>query len=153
MRAVVQRVTKAAVLVDEHLVSSIGRGICVLIGINRDDNDADAEYIARKLLNIRLFVNDDTGKRWDKSVKDLNLEILCVSQFTLFGCLKGNKLDFHRSMGPEESPEFYERFIQRLKEAYVADRIKDGKFGAYMNVQIENDGPVTVLLDSKDKDL
>ncbi|VDM27885.1 unnamed protein product [Toxocara canis] len=133
-------------------ISSIGRGICVLIGIGRDDNDDDAEYIARKLINLRLFENDDTGKRWDRSVKDLQLEILCVSQFTLFGLLKGNKLDYHRSMGPDESPEFYERFIQRLKRSYIDDKVKDGKFGSYMNVQIENDGPVTILLDSKNRD-
>ncbi|VDK64010.1 unnamed protein product [Anisakis simplex] len=80
MRAVIQRVHKAAVLVGEELISSIDRGICVLIGLNRDDSDEDAEYIARKLVNVRLFENKETGKRWDKSVKDMQYEILCVSQ-------------------------------------------------------------------------
>ncbi|VDK18871.1 unnamed protein product [Anisakis simplex] len=152
MRAVIQRVHKAAVLVGEELISSIDRGICVLIGLNRDDSDEDAEYIARKLVNVRLFENKETGKRWDKSVKDMQYEILCVSQFTLFGVLKGNTIDYHRSMAPDKSPEFYAKFIEQLKKSYVADKVKDGKFGAYMNVQIENDGPVTILLDSKARD-
>ncbi|VDN17237.1 unnamed protein product [Gongylonema pulchrum] len=152
MRAVVQRVTKAAVIIDGQLESSIGRGLCVLLAISAEDAVSDIEYMVRKLLAIRVFPNAETGRRWDKSVKDMELEILCVSQFTLYGFLKGNKLDFHRSMAPADSRQFYESFMDELRRAYVPERIKDGRFGAMMNVQIENDGPVTVILDSKNRD-
>ncbi|EJW79374.1 D-tyrosyl-tRNA(Tyr) deacylase [Wuchereria bancrofti] len=152
MRAVIQRVTKAAVSIGGQLESSIDRGICVLLAINVDDTLDDIQFMVRKLLGIRIFPNIETGKRWDKSVKDLELEILCVSQFTLYSLLKGNKLDFHRSMAPTESQKLYQNFIDELKKAYVPERIKDGRFGAMMNVQIENDGPVTLILDSKIKE-
>ncbi|MCP9259711.1 D-tyrosyl-tRNA(Tyr) deacylase 1 [Dirofilaria immitis] len=152
MRAVIQRVTKAAVFIDGQLESSIERGICVLLAINVEDTFDDIQYMVRKLLGIRMFPNTETNKRWDKSIKDLGLEILCVSQFTLYSLLKGNKLDFHRSMTPTESQQFYQNFINELRKAYVPERIKDGRFGAVMNVQIENDGPVTLILDSKNKE-
>ncbi|EFO22135.1 D-tyrosyl-tRNA(Tyr) deacylase [Loa loa] len=152
MRAVIQRVTKAAVSIDGQLESSIDRGICVLLAISVEDTSDDIQYMVRKLLGIRMFPNIETGKRWDKSVKDLGLEILCVSQFTLYGLLKGNKLDFHRSMAPTESHQVYQNFISELRKAYAPERIKDGRFGAMMNVQIENDGPVTFILDSKIKE-
>ncbi|KAI6185656.1 D-aminoacyl-tRNA deacylase [Aphelenchoides besseyi] len=152
MRLVVQRVTRAAVSVDGQVISEIGRGLCVLVGICREDTDEDIDYGVRKLLNLRFFDNSETEKRWDKSVKDRQFEILCVSQFTLHAIMKGNKLDFHRSMPPTESATFYERFLNKLRSSYVADKVKDGKFGAYMNVQIENDGPVTINLDSKTKE-
>uniref|UniRef100_A0A0N5ANW7 D-aminoacyl-tRNA deacylase n=1 Tax=Syphacia muris TaxID=451379 RepID=A0A0N5ANW7_9BILA len=148
MRAVIQRVTKAAVYVENELISSIGPGICALIGIGSNDTPEDIDYIVRKLINLRLFPNDSSGKRWDRSVKDNGYEILCVSQFTLFGAPKGNKLDFHKSMGTPDAPIFYETFINTLRSSYIPDKIKDGKFGAYMKVEIENDGPVTILLDS-----
>uniref|UniRef100_A0A8R1XWE5 D-aminoacyl-tRNA deacylase n=1 Tax=Onchocerca volvulus TaxID=6282 RepID=A0A8R1XWE5_ONCVO len=152
MRAVIQRVTKAGVFIDGQLESSIERGICVLLAIGVDDTSDDIEYMVRKLLGVRMFPNVETGKRWDKSVKDLGLEILCVSQFTLYSFLKGNKLDFHRSMTPTESQQFYQNFMSELRKAYAPERIKDGRFGAMMNVQIENDGPVTLILDSKNKE-
>ncbi|KAI1728119.1 d-Tyr-tRNA(Tyr) deacylase domain-containing protein [Ditylenchus destructor] len=152
MRAVIQRVSKAHVMVGNELISSIGRGICVLVGISRDDNAEDIEYVVRKLLNLRMYDNVESNKKWDKSVKDLGLEILCVSQFTLHTCLKGNKLDFHRSMSPQEAPQFYEDFMTKLRDAYMPERIKDGVFGAMMSVGIENDGPVTIVIDSKSKE-
>jgi D-tyrosyl-tRNA(Tyr) deacylase len=170
MKAIIQRVASASVIVDEKIISSIGRGICVLIGIGQDDVDEDIEYIVRKLLNLRLFDNQETGRRWDKSVKELNLEVLSVSQvkiqetirrnyflsshqFTLHACIKGNKLDFHRSMGPEDAPKFYAKYMDKLKKEYQQpERIKDGLFGAMMTVQITNEGPVTIKLDSKKRD-
>ncbi|KAH7697480.1 D-tyrosyl-tRNA(Tyr) deacylase [Aphelenchoides avenae] len=152
MRVVIQRVAAANVTVGQELVSSIGRGVCVLVGISRDDNAEDVEYIVRKILNLRLFSNPETSKAWDKSVKDLNLEVLCVSQFTLHAKIQGNKLDFHRSMSPQEAPAFYADFMQKLRNAYDPGRVKDGVFGAMMNVSIENDGPVTITIDSKTKD-
>ncbi|KAL3106549.1 hypothetical protein niasHT_016770 [Heterodera trifolii] len=152
MRAVVQRVSRASVVVEQEVVSSVGRGLCVLVGLCREDGDDDIEYIVRKLLNLRLFEHPEKQKRWDASVKELGLDILCVSQFTLHACIKGNKLDFHRSMGPEKAPLIYEQFLQRLRNNYEPERVKDGKFGAMMSVQIENDGPVTINLDSKRRD-
>ncbi|KHJ87488.1 D-tyrosyl-tRNA(Tyr) deacylase, partial [Oesophagostomum dentatum] len=131
-------------------ISSIGRGVCVFVGISREDKDEDIEYIVRKILNVRLFASDN--KRWDKSVKDEGLEVLCVSQFTLYGFLKGNKLDFHNSMNPEDACAFYNRFMDKLRSSYPQEKIKDGRFAAMMNVEIVNDGPVTINLDSKNRD-
>ena len=88
MKAIIQRVTSANVKVDGEIVSKIGKGLCVLVGIHRDDTKKELEYIAKKILSLRLFDDPTTGKRWDKSVKDLNLEVLCVSQFTLYHILK-----------------------------------------------------------------
>ncbi|XP_071962521.1 uncharacterized protein [Antedon mediterranea] len=147
MKVVIQRVTKASVSVGGELVSSIGRGLCVLVGITKDDTPKEREYIARKVLNLRVF-DDDGGKRWCKSVKDKQFEILCVSQFTLYAILKGNKPDFHCAMPGEKSKLFYEEFLQLLGKDYKPELIKDGQFGAYMQVHIENDGPVTIQIDS-----
>jgi len=149
MKAVIQRVISASVSVDGSVVSSIGRGICVLIGLSRDDTDKEIEYIVRKILNVRLFDGDD-DKRWCKSVMDKQFSVLCVSQFTLYGVLKGNKPDFHFAMANEQSREFYVRFLERLRASYKPDLVHDGQFGAYMQVSIENDGPVTISLDSID---
>ena len=95
MKAIIQRVQSASVSVDENVIASIGRGICVLIGIHKKDTHKERETIVRKILNLRIF-DDQNNKRWSKSVKDLNLEILCVSQFTLYHIMKGNKPDFHQ---------------------------------------------------------
>ena len=137
MKAIIQRVSSASVTVDGQVVSgwlfsqlllpqisSIGRGICVLVGLCREDNDEDTEYIVRKLLNLRLFECPEKGRRWDKSVKDLGLEVLSVSQFTLHARIKGNKLDFHHSMGADEAPNFYAKFMEKLRADYVPERVK-----------------------------
>lgn len=147
MRAVIQRVRSAAVNVEGRLVSSIGRGLCVLVGIHRDDSDDDIEYIVRKILNLKLF-DDDGGKRWRQSARDLQYEVLCVSQFTLYGTLKGNKPDFHLAMEGERSKQFYERFLHKIRSEYREDLVKDGEFGALMQVDIQNDGPVTLEIES-----
>ncbi|CAG0907037.1 unnamed protein product, partial [Cyprideis torosa] len=104
MKAIVQRVSRASVSVDGEIVSSIGQGICVFIGIARNDQASDLEYIIRKLLNVRVFENPTTtAKKWDLSVKDAGGEILCVSQFTLHSVLKGNKLEFRNAKSGDES--------------------------------------------------
>ncbi|XP_016949745.1 D-aminoacyl-tRNA deacylase isoform X2 [Drosophila biarmipes] len=103
----------------------------------------------RKILALRLF--EEEGKRWQKSVKDLNLELLCVSQFTLYHRLKGNKPDFSAAMKGEEAQKLYNHFLERLGQSYDSSKIKDGKFGAYMQVHIENDGPVTINLESPEE--
>ncbi|XP_062617819.1 D-aminoacyl-tRNA deacylase 1-like [Saccostrea cucullata] len=149
MKAIIQRVTQASVTVGEETISSIGQGLCVLVGIGRYDSTKELEYMARKILNIRLFDGED-GKRWNKSVIDKQLEVLCVSQFTLSAVLKGNKPDFHEAMGPDTSEKAYQEFLQIMRKSYNPDKIKDGKFGAYMQVHIQNDGPVTIPLESPD---
>ncbi|XP_075145438.1 D-aminoacyl-tRNA deacylase isoform X1 [Haematobia irritans] len=151
MKAIVQRVTSAKVTVSEELISSIGRGLCVLVGITHTDTEKDVEYLSRKLLSLRLF-EDSSGKRWQKSVQDEKLEILCVSQFTLYHRLKGNKPDFHLAMQGEQAQTLYQLFLKRLGTSYDANKIKDGKFGAYMQVHIQNDGPVTIELESPTQD-
>ncbi|KAG5324561.1 DTD1 deacylase, partial [Acromyrmex heyeri] len=134
--------------VDGEVISSIGTGLCVLIGIKRDDGVADMKYIIRKILNTKIF-EDDKGKKWNASVKDKKYEILCISQFTLYYVLKGNKLSFHRAMSAQESETFYMNFITELREQYVPELIKDGKFGAKMEVSIQNSGPVTLEIVSQ----
>ena len=147
MKAVLQRVVAGSVTVGGEVVSSIGRGIVALIGIHRDDTRADMDYIVRKLVSLRMW-EDEAGRRWAKSAKDLDYEILCVSQFTLHHVMKGNKPDFHLAMAGEKSKLFYEEFLSEMKKAHSEEKIKDGVFGAMMEVNIVNDGPVTLELDS-----
>ncbi|XP_065149836.1 D-aminoacyl-tRNA deacylase 1 [Paramisgurnus dabryanus] len=147
MKAIIQRVTKASVTVGEQQISSIGRGICVLFGISVEDTQKDVEYMVRKILNLRLF-DDENGRAWSRSVMDRELEVLCVSQFTLQSILKGNKPDYHSAMPAELAQPFYNNILEQLREAYKPELIKDGQFGAYMQVHIQNDGPVTIQLES-----
>ncbi|XP_036426346.1 D-aminoacyl-tRNA deacylase 1 [Colossoma macropomum] len=147
MKAIIQRVTKASVTVGEEQISSIGRGLCVLLGISAEDTQRDAEYMVRKILNLRVF-EDENGRAWSRSVMDKELEVLCVSQFTLQCILKGNKPDFHSAMPAELAQPFYNNILEQMKSAYKPELIKDGQFGAYMQVQIQNDGPVTIHLES-----
>ncbi|KAF8934476.1 D-tyrosyl-tRNA deacylase 1-like protein [Dissophora ornata] len=171
MRAVLQRVLQASVEVNGQQISKIKQGLCVLVGLSVDDTSADIDFMVRKLLSVRVFdsshnaqssASEDGGpqdsssdasappKMWAKSVVDIGGEILCVSQFTLYGqVLKGSKPDFHLSMKSETSKQMYHDFLDRLKRAYHPDRIKDGEFGAMMLVNIANDGPVTLELDSR----
>eukprot|EP00884_Botryococcus_braunii_P019168 jgi/Botrbrau1/5935/Bobra.0366s0109.1 len=148
MRAVMQRVRSASVEVDGKIVSSIGPGLLCLVGIRAEDTEKDAEFIARKILNARLFVNPENGRAWDTNVVQLGYEILLVSQFTLYGFLKGNKPDFHVAMPPQQAREFYQKFVERVGRDYRADRVQDGIFGAMMGVSLLNDGPVTLCIDS-----
>uniref|UniRef100_A0A8C1D4W1 D-aminoacyl-tRNA deacylase 1 n=1 Tax=Cyprinus carpio carpio TaxID=630221 RepID=A0A8C1D4W1_CYPCA len=166
MKAIIQRVTKSSVTVGEEQISSIGRGLCVLLGISVEDTQKDVDYISdisfikpglqdsssnkvkvRKILNLRLF-EDENGRAWSRSVMDRELEVLCVSQFTLQCILKGNKPDFHSAMPAELAQPFYNNMLEQLREAYKAELIKDGQFGAKMQVLIQNDGPVTIQLES-----
>ncbi|XP_004404222.1 PREDICTED: D-tyrosyl-tRNA(Tyr) deacylase 1 [Odobenus rosmarus divergens] len=147
MKAVVQRVTRASVTVGGEQISAIGRGICVLLGISLEDTQKDLEHMVRKILNLRVF-EDESGKHWSKSVMDKQYEVLCISQFTLQCVLKGNKPDFHLAMPTEQAESFYNSFLEQLRKTYSPELIKDGKFGAYMQVHIQNDGPVTIELES-----
>ncbi|TRM58570.1 D-Tyr tRNAtyr deacylase-like domain-containing protein [Schizophyllum amplum] len=151
MRAIIQRVSSASVTVDNEVVSRISKGLMVLVGIGTDDSATDAATIINKILNLRVF-NDsaDDAKMWKASVKDIDGDILCVSQFTLLGnTTRGNKPDFHRAMPSEASRIFYSTFLESLGKAYKPEKIKDGKFGAMMSVSLTNEGPVTFTIDSR----
>ncbi|CAE6189105.1 unnamed protein product [Arabidopsis arenosa] len=148
MRAVIQRVSSSSVTVDGRIVSEIGPGLLVLIGIHETDTDSDADYICRKVLNMRLFSNETTGKGWDQNVMQRNYGVLLVSQFTLYGFLKGNKPDFHVAMPPDKAKPFYASLVEKFQKVYNPDAVKDGVFGAMMQVNLVNDGPVTMQLES-----
>ena len=145
MKALIQRVTSGSVSVEGKLVSSIQKGLLVFIGLGLDDTQTDCEFITRKILNLRIF--DGQKSFADKSVQDLGLEILFVSQFTLYAnCNKGNRPSFSKAMPPDKAKLFYQDFFNQFKFQY--SKIKDGVFGANMQVELVNDGPVTILLES-----
>lgn len=148
MRAVVQRVKKAAVEVDDNLTGEIGPGLLVFLGVGKNDNQEDADYLMEKIINLRIF--EDETERLNLSAADLDKEILVVSQFTLFGdCRKGRRPSFFDAAPPEEAEKLYEYFLNQIKKTEL--KIADGKFQAMMDVSLVNDGPVTILLDSKKK--
>jgi D-aminoacyl-tRNA deacylase len=149
MRVIIQRVNSASVTVQEKVISKIGKGLLCLVGVGDDDTKEDSEFISRKILNLRLWEDKD-GKRWNKSVMDMKYEVLLVSQFTLYSVLKGNKPDFHKAMKPELSQEFFDTFVKEMKAKY--EPIQTGEFGAYMNVDLQNDGPITIVIDSRNKE-
>ena len=145
MRAVVQRVTEASVVIDGETVGAIENGLCVLLGVSVDDTEADADYITEKLLGLRIF--DDENGVPNKSVLDTSGAILLISQFTLLGdARKGRRPSYIFAARPEQAIPLYERCIAKLK-ALVP--VETGRFGADMKVSIQNDGPFTILLDSK----
>lgn len=146
MRAVVQRVTSSKVVVDGKIVGSINKGINVLIGISCDDNEVDLKYIKDKIINLRIF--EDENFKMNKSLMDIGGEILVISQFTLYGdCRKGRRPNFMAALGGEEAKKLYDQFVLMIKECGI--KVETGIFGADMKVDIQNDGPVTILLDSK----
>jgi D-tyrosyl-tRNA(Tyr) deacylase len=148
MRAVVQRVKKAAVEVDDNLTGEIGPGLLVFLGVGKNDNQEDADYLMEKIINLRIF--EDEAEKLNLSAADLDKEILVVSQFTLFGdCRKGRRPSFFDAAPPEEAEKLYEYFLNQIKKTEL--KIADGKFQAMMDVSLVNDGPVTILLDSKKK--
>jgi D-tyrosyl-tRNA(Tyr) deacylase len=145
MRAVCQRVREARVLVDGHVVGEIGGGLCVLLGVARGDVAEDAERLAAKIARLRIFP-DDEG-RFDRNVLDANGRVLAVSQFTLIAdTAKGNRPSFTDAAPPEEAEPLYVRFCEALAAEGV--RVERGVFGAHMLVDLECDGPVTVILDA-----
>lgn len=146
VRAVVQRVTSSTVTVDGEIIGSIGKGFNVLLGISKDDNIEDANYLKDKIINLRVF-EDENGKL-NKSLKEVNGEILVVSQFTLYGdCRKGRRPNFMQALGGEEAERLYLEFVDACREEI--DVVETGEFGAEMLVDIKNDGPVTLIIESK----
>jgi len=146
MRAVVQRVKKAEVRVDGRLVGAVGKGMVVLLGVGKDDTLKDAQSLADKILNLRIF--DDAAGRMNLSLLETNGELLCVSQFTLYGdCRKGRRPSYEQAARPETACQLYEAFVAALRAAGVT--VQTGQFQAMMEVELVNDGPVTLLLDSE----
>jgi D-tyrosyl-tRNA(Tyr) deacylase len=148
MRAVVQRVNHAAVLVDGETVGQIGRGFVVLVGVREGDEEADAEYLAQKIAHLRVF-SDEEGK-FNLSLLDVGGEALVVSQFTLYAdTRKGRRPSFAHAARPEVAEPLIERFVAFLRGEGVP--VQTGQFQAMMQVRLENDGPVTILLDSEER--
>ncbi len=146
MRAVIQRVTQAGVSVNGKTVGSIGRGLLVLLGVKRGDAEADADYMADKIVKLRIF-EDENGKM-NRAVRDVQGEILCVSQFTLLGDARGqNRPGFTQAEEPERANLLYERVCARMRSQGV--KVETGIFRTDMQVSLVNDGPVTLLLDSE----
>jgi D-tyrosyl-tRNA(Tyr) deacylase len=150
MRSVIQRVRSASVTIDQKIKSQIKNGILVLVGIEDEDTNEDIEYLCSKISMLRIF-NDEDGVM-NKSVIDIAGEILVVSQFTLHAYTKkGNRPSYIKASKPEIAIPMYEKFCQSLEEK-IGKKIGTGEFGADMQVELLNDGPVTIILDSKNKD-
>ena len=146
MRAVVQRVTKADVTVEEKITGSIENGLMILLGVEDEDEEGDASYLAEKIAGLRIFEDED-GKM-NLSVKDIGGDLLAVSQFTLFGdCRKGKRPSFIKAARPDKANALYRKFVALCQEQGL--RVEEGIFQAEMLVRIYNDGPVTILIDSK----
>lgn len=148
MRAVAQRVSAARVTVEGRLVGAIRRGLLVLVGIATDDTASEADWLLDKLLDLRIFENE-VGK-FDKSLRDIRGELLLVSQFTLLAdTRKGRRPSFSNAARPDQAVLLYEHLLQRARDLGIT--VANGEFGAHMQVELTNDGPVTILLDSKDR--
>lgn len=146
MRAVVQRVKRAEVTVDDAVIGSIGHGIMLLLGVEEDDGEKDLDYMCDKVPNLRIF-EDENGKM-NKSLTDVGGRLLVVSQFTLLGdARKGRRPSFIQAAAPDKAIPMYEKFISSMKSLNIDTQT--GEFGADMQVALVNDGPVTILLDSK----
>jgi D-tyrosyl-tRNA(Tyr) deacylase len=146
MRAVVQRVTCASVKVDGETVGQIAKGLLVLLGVAQDDTEGDADYLSDKIFGMRVF--EDTDEKMNLTVIEVGGAILAVSQFTLYGDMRrGRRPSFDAAARPEQALRLYEYFVERIRAAGV--RCETGKFQAMMEVELVNDGPVTILLDSR----
>jgi D-aminoacyl-tRNA deacylase len=146
MRCVLQRVDRVDIRVEGNYISGIEKGILVFLGIEQGDRESDADYLSDKIINMRIF-EDERGKM-DLSLLDINGEILVVSQFTLLGdCRKGRRPSFIRAESPDQAKKYYEYFISKVREK--VKRVASGHFQAMMLVEIVNNGPVTILLDSR----
>lgn len=147
MRLVVQRVVSASVKIENKIYSSIGRGLLAFLAINAYDSVLDVEYLVNKITNLRIF-RSDKGDMDASLLEQDNFSLLVVSQFTLYGdCRKGRRPSFSQAASPELAEKYYESFISGLKKTGV--NVQTGKFRAMMEIELKNDGPVTILLDSK----
>lgn len=150
MRAVIQRVQNASVFIDGKVRSSIGVGLMILLGIEETDLQEDLEWLSGKIARLRIFM--DSEELMNLSLQDIGGEALVISQFTLHASTKkGNRPSFIRAARPETAIPLYEKFIQKL-ETDTGQRVMCGEFGAYMQVELINDGPVTIMIDSKNRE-
>lgn len=149
MRALIQRVSGGGVKIpSKNYDAHIGNGFVLLLGISEDDSEKEVEYVAEKCCNLRIF-EDENGKI-NLSIKDIDGEILLISQFTLYGdTKKGNRPSFNKAAKPEIAEKFYNMFSQKLKSLIGDDKVREGLFGEMMQVSIINEGPVTVMVESK----
>ena len=148
MRAVIQRVSRARVTVDSRVAGEIQTGMLILLGVGRDDTPEAAAYLAEKIANLRVFA-DDAGKM-NRSLLEISGSALVVSQFTLYGDTRGGRRpSYIQAAPPEDANQLYEEFVRRLRSFGV--RVETGVFQAHMEVELVNDGPVTILLDSEKK--
>lgn len=144
MKLVIQRVKRASVEVDKKIVGKIGKGFLVLLGVGPEDTEDTANFLVQKLIKLRVF--EDENEKMNLSLKDINGELLIVSQFTLYAdCTGGNRPSFTNAAKPEKANELYEYFIEKCKEENI--KVEHGIFGADMKVELLNDGPVTILLE------
>ena len=150
MRVVIQRVKNASVRVDEQVVGAIDHGLLLLLGITQDDNTEDIEWLCRKIVQMRIF--GDENDLMNKSLLDIDGEVLVISQFTLHASTKkGNRPSFIAAARPEEAIPLYEQFITAIQN-YIPKKVQTGIFGADMKVNLLNDGPVTITMDSKNRE-
>jgi D-tyrosyl-tRNA(Tyr) deacylase len=146
MRAVVQRVSRAKVTVDGEITGEIGAGLLVLLGVSREDREADAEYLAGKVVGLRVF--EDAEGKMNRAVGEIGGAVLAVSQFTLYGDVRrGKRPSFDAAARPEQARQLYEYFVDQIRAQGL--RCETGRFQAMMDVELVNDGPVTILLDTK----
>ena len=150
MRVVVQRVSRASVTINNNIKSYIGSGLLVFIGIEESDNDSDTEWLCNKLVQLRIF--NDKNEVMNLSVLDINGDILVISQFTLHAkTRKGNRPSYIRAAHPDIAIPIYNNFVNRLSQT-LGKEVKTGEFGAMMQVELVNDGPVTIIIDTKLKE-
>ena len=150
MRIVIQKVKSASVIVEEKKIASIGKGLLILVGIENEDLQKDIDHLVKKTIQLRIF--DDENGVMNLSVKDIDGDVIVVSQFTLLAnTKKGNRPSYIRSAKPNFSIPMYEKFIMTI-ENELGKKVGTGEFGAMMNVALVNDGPVTIIIDSKQKD-
>ena len=148
MKVVIQRVGYASVKIDGNIVGSIGKGFLVLLGVGREDNQDDIDYLVKKVTNLRVF--EDENDKMNLALKDVGGKLLVISQFTLYAdCSRGNRPGFTNAGEPSISKELYLKFVEECRKCDI--EVETGEFGADMKVELLNDGPVTIIIDSKER--
>ena len=148
MRVLIQRVSRASVSVSGVEIAQTGSGLVLLLGVSRDDGEDDARYLVEKIINLRIF--SDNENRFNRSALDIEAELLVVSQFTLYAdTRKGRRPDFTQAAQPEEAERLYTRAVEMFRDSGL--RVETGRSGEHMQVEIQNDGPVTLMIDSADR--
>lgn len=152
MRALIQRVQRASIDINQSPGGSIAQGLVIFLGITHSSEQEDARWLAEKILKLKLFEDENTSSSGQQSIADINGGLLIVSQFTLHASTKrGTKPSFHRAAPPDQAEPIYDYFVEVIKECH-AGAIITGDFGAHMDVHLTNDGPVTIMIDSKNKE-